>query len=465
MQRGEIPRDARIVVVGAGAAGLCVAWYLKQAGFHRVQVLEKSARLGGKCRSLTVGGQSFDLGANYITSAYKRVRALAAHVGAGMYTEKAGHVIDVQTGQMRSILSQVLRHTSIFTLGWQSLRYAIKRWRLRRLLSPVAPGFAHVQAHPELHGNFEDWLNRHRLGALIPIFEIPLTLMGYGKLRDIATVYALTYMSLGSFMDLAMFAANFPLRSWPKRFNQGYGRMFERLAAEVDVLTGVDIQTIIRPDDRTEGQHGADDTITVRYRLREQQLEHQTSEDITRHYDYLILACPQLPALLNKFIKLTDTEQLLFDQVLINPFYVTAYNAPGTERVAAVTFSLPEPELGQPYVVTRQFPENDFISVYTRGDATQQITRAQVEAHNAIFLRKIGAVDPERHDFICDDWAYFPHVSPAAVDEGFYTKLDDLQGEKRTFYCGGLLAFELVETIAEQAHHLVDTHFSGGPKP
>ena len=59
MQRDHIPRDARIVVVGAGAGGLCAAWYLKQAGFTRVQVLEKSPRVGGKCHSLTVRGQSF----------------------------------------------------------------------------------------------------------------------------------------------------------------------------------------------------------------------------------------------------------------------------------------------------------------------------------------------------------------------------------------------------------------------
>lgn len=448
MQRGEISHDARIVVIGAGAGGLCAAWYLKLAGFNRVQVLEKSPRIGGKCRSLTVDGQSFDLGANYITSAYKRVRALAAHVGAGMYTEKAGHVVNAETGTIQSILSQVLSRTSIFTLAWQSLRYALVRWRLRRLLSPGAPGFAHVQQHSELHGNFEDWLHRHGLDALIPIFEIPLTLMGYGRLRDIAAVYALTYMSLGTFKDLGMFTVNFPLRCWPKRFNQGYGRMFERLAAEVDVLTCVDIQAVTR-----------DDTITVSYRLREQQLEGETSEDTVRTYDYLILACPQLPTLLNQFMTLSEEERLLLDQVLVNPFFVTAYKAPGTERVAAVSFSFPEPDLGHPVVVTRQYPENTFISIYSRGDPENMIERPQVEANNAVFLARIGAVNPQRHDFICDDWAYFPHVSPAAVDAGFYTKLDALQGRNRTFYCGGLLAFELVEAIAEQAHHLVETHF------
>ena len=445
-----IPRDARIVVVGAGAGGICVAWYLKLAGFTRVQVLEKSPRLGGKCRSLTMEGQSFDLGANYITSAYKRVRALAAHVGAGMYTEKPGHVINVKTGHLQSILSQVLSNTSIFTLGWKSLRYAFIRWRLSNLLSPAAPGFTHVKDHPELHGNFEDWLRRNHLDALIPMFEIPLTLMGYGQLKDIATVYALTYMSLGTFLNLGMFAADFPLRTWPKRFNYGYGRMFERLAAEVDVLTGVTIQQITR-----------DQQVTVRYRLLEQDLEGTRQDDEVATYDYLIVACPQVPSVLDQFLELSDEERELFEQVIFNPFFVTTYNAPGTERISAVTFSLPEPELGEPFVVTRQYPENDFISIYSRGDYEGTIDRAKIEANNAVFLAEIGAKNPQIHHFTIDDWAYFPHVPPPAVDAGFYTDLEALQGTNRTFYCGGLVAFELVETIAEQAHYLVETHFSG----
>ena len=166
MGSGGIARDARIVIVGAGAAGICTAWYLKQAGFNRVKVLEKSPRLGGKCRSITVDGQSFDLGANYVTSAYARVRQLAAHVGATMYTEKPGHAINAKTGHVRSILAEVLKHTTLPTLAMQAVRYLWKRWRIRHLLTPYRPGFGHVQQHTELRGSFADWLDRNGLAAL-----------------------------------------------------------------------------------------------------------------------------------------------------------------------------------------------------------------------------------------------------------------------------------------------------------
>ena len=453
MQAKNISRDARIVVIGAGAGGLCTAWYLKAAGFKHVRVLERSPRLGGKCRSLTVGGQSFDLGANYITSAYTRVRELAARAGATMYTEKAGHVIDVKTGEMRSILSEVLRRTSLLTLAWQSLRYLMLRWQIRGLLSPAKPGFAHVRDNPELHGSFADWLRSNRLEALVEMFDIPLTLMGYGKLDGIAAVYGLTYMSPGTFKDLGLFAANVPrwLRRWPKRFTQGYERMFDRLAVEIDVLTGVQIEHITRDEQQ----------VSVRYTLLEQQLENDSAVPETETFDYLVLACPQLPDVLEPFLQLSEKEQQLFGQVIFNPFYVTTYEAPGTERIAAVTFSLPEPSVGQPFVVTRQYPQNDFISVYSRGDRGDAIRRAEIEANNETFLGVIGARGVRKHGSTSNDWAYFPHVPYPMVDGGFYNELDELQGVNRTFYCGGLLAFELVETIAEYSHHLVQKHFAG----
>ncbi len=239
-----------------------------------------------------------------------------------------------------------------------------------------------------------------------------------------------------------------PLRRWPKRFTQGYGRMFERLAAEVDVLTGVEIVSITRGEQ-----------IHVQYRLLEQQLEQDITVRETATFDYLVLACPQLPEVL-EFLDLSDKETKLFEQVDVNPFFVTTYMAPGTERVAAVTFSLPEPALGEPHVVTRQYPESNFISIYSRGDREETIGREKIEANNRRFLGEIAAQDPDAAPLNSDDWAYFPHVPCAAVDAGFYSELEAMQGENRTFYCGGLLAFELVECIAEYSHHLVQTHFA-----
>src|SRR4051812_21440570 len=46
--KGAPPSNARIVVVGAGLAGLTCAYRLQQAGYA-AQVYEASSRIGGRC--------------------------------------------------------------------------------------------------------------------------------------------------------------------------------------------------------------------------------------------------------------------------------------------------------------------------------------------------------------------------------------------------------------------------------
>jgi phytoene dehydrogenase-like protein len=62
--------------------------YLPKNGYHNVTVLEKLGRIGGLCDSITVDGMSFDLGANYVTWAYKETLKIAKEFGATTYQEK-----------------------------------------------------------------------------------------------------------------------------------------------------------------------------------------------------------------------------------------------------------------------------------------------------------------------------------------------------------------------------------------
>src|SRR5438477_401484 len=64
----------RVVVVGAGIAGLATAWYLQQRGID-VVVLEADDRVGGKVRSRDFGGLLLDVGPD-IAAAARRHRSL-----------------------------------------------------------------------------------------------------------------------------------------------------------------------------------------------------------------------------------------------------------------------------------------------------------------------------------------------------------------------------------------------------
>ena len=280
------------------------------------------------------------------------------------------------------------------------------------------------------------------------MFNIPLTLMGYDKLQAIPAAYALTYMNPKSFFNLLMFAVNPPFRGWPKRFDLGYERLLERLAAHVDVLRGVKIKKIERGD-----------KIVIHYDMVAAKLNEIEMDAHVDEFDHLILACPLTIEVLSKFLNLSYQEKALFSQVELDPFVVTTYPTSCKTDVSAVTFVYPRPAMGMPYVVTKQFDDVPLLSVYSRMDREGVISRDQVLANNRELLKKIGADDPEVELYTYDEFPYFPHVSVDSMQKGFYKGLEAQQSQLNTYYVGGLLGFELVETIAEYSRHLVNTHF------
>ncbi len=57
---------SRVIVVGAGIAGMCAATRLARAG-HHVEVYENSHRVGGKCHTEWIGDFAFDTGPTLLT--------------------------------------------------------------------------------------------------------------------------------------------------------------------------------------------------------------------------------------------------------------------------------------------------------------------------------------------------------------------------------------------------------------
>jgi monoamine oxidase len=74
---------SRVLIVGAGLAGLTAAYTLRQAGIHAT-VYEGSPRVGGRCWTETSAfahGQIAERGGELIDSPHTEIRTLAAHFG------------------------------------------------------------------------------------------------------------------------------------------------------------------------------------------------------------------------------------------------------------------------------------------------------------------------------------------------------------------------------------------------
>jgi oxygen-dependent protoporphyrinogen oxidase len=136
---------ARIVVVGAGVAGLACAWRLQRAG-HQVEVFEREGSAGGRMRSERCGDFVLDRGAQFIASGYRNLHALTRELGladAVRPVSRASNAIlrggRLEPGDWSSpgafLASRLLSVRAKVRLA----RLPLALWRQRRRLDPLRP--------------------------------------------------------------------------------------------------------------------------------------------------------------------------------------------------------------------------------------------------------------------------------------------------------------------------------------
>jgi hypothetical protein len=465
MTSSLIDKTSRIAIVGAGAAGLSTAWFLAKEGFHNVTVLEKLGRVGGLCKSITVDGMSYDLGANYVTWAYQETLAIAREVGATTYAEKPYTSIDLAPDRKsytyRALFDAVLTNpytgakVSLFSFVLAAVRYLIIRSRLRDVID-IPNYLDRIHEHPELCVSFKDWLAAHRLMPLATLFQFPITIMGYGQLDDIAAPYALRYMSLRTFLPMVFGRppVSWIVGNWPRRFHDGFQRLWERVAWRTDVRLNVNITRVTRSPEGIR--------ITMEY--PEQHLNKMRPVQITEDYDYLVLACPLTPDVFSRLgLSPNASEQAISEAIHVNPYCMTTFWVDKMEMPEPIAPILPLPEPGTPLAVARQFQAkgNMFTQFYTRptSDQSEDQVIAAVKSLTTLLGGAIDETHARWHTF--DDFTYFQHFTPDQIKAGIYSDLAYMQGHDATFYVGGATAFELVEPIVVHSKYLVAKHFSG----
>ena len=490
MERSKPNGSARIAIIGAGAAGLATAYYLKKSGYKNVIVLEKLPRAGGLCRSITLDYKSFDLGANYITLAYRELRKIAREVGAKMYAGDRYYATTVPKNSQekmvyRTLLEEILANPggepiSIWRLVRKVAKFIWLRWRLRPLID--RPTFEKLEEHDgavddpakKLCVPFEQWLEENELTELRRMFEVPITMMGFGYLEDTAAPYVLKFMTLGTFVPMMLYPI--PVIGWffqwPRRFVDGYERLWEDVAKGLNVLLDVDITRVGRPGDRAASK---DEPISINFWHPGQAMFGTDEHDATLNFDFLILACPLEHDVLRKFMEVRDGERALFDMIETCAYCMTTFYVDrDLEHGVNCVFPFDQTTIGKPWAAVQMFPgQSRLVQFYSRAPRDEMVTRAEMEdvvrasvklayrmGHTIAGWKPDGSPDPQRsaeyHTFDC--WPYFQHVSHTDFGK-FYAGLEALQGQNRTYYVGGATNFELIEPILEYAKALVDREF------
>lgn len=457
---GSIPRDSRIVIVGAGPSGLATGHFLRKHGYRNVTILERHQRVGGQCRTVTEHQRAFDLGATFVSPDFREVKRLAREFGAELesFGGAEGMTFDAasKTNRVRDIIEYAVGSKSrIERLRFLRVcgRYAWKRLGLRKVFRDT-DWTAAVVGRDDLNKSFAQWLADNGLAELSRLFEIPLTAFGYGSLDELPAGYGLRYMTVRAF--LATLLTTMPgSRFLPRSlvcgcFLQGYQRFWERIAWNLDVRLNARIDRIRR---RSDG-------IQVTYSHPAGILDAEAEVVETSEFDYLVLTCPLTARELRDRIDFDADELRYLDRVRTIRYAVVSYEVEGLPKTERIVIQVPMPERGLPMVMLRLHPECESVAFSGRLADGEPRSGEEGEFRRAVedCISALGGKIVSGESYY-DVAPYFRHVGLEDLSAGLLPEWNRRQGENRTFYSGGLFDFDHVEGTILAARRLVERSF------
>jgi monoamine oxidase len=129
----------RVIVVGAGLAGLSAAWELERRGWQTV-VLEARPRVGGRCHTLRgfAASQVAEAGGEYIDTTHRQMRRFAKRFGLRLDDVRHSEDRYETAVYVEGELQPFERFAGTET-GAEVERFYAEAWRLARDLDPADP--------------------------------------------------------------------------------------------------------------------------------------------------------------------------------------------------------------------------------------------------------------------------------------------------------------------------------------
>ncbi|KAK3735591.1 hypothetical protein QZH41_003621 [Actinostola sp. cb2023] len=449
----------RIAIVGAGLAGLHMAYLLKKKGFANVVVLEKENRTGGKLLSVKHKGVFHDLGACVMEShTYSSVIALVRELGLG------ADIIHEQPHHGEALwldnVSQPLSTKEFIILGIKRLtgakdamdaisqflnatfRYTVLH---RQMFGKYKYGLMNkpskqVLAH--LNQTFLSFLKQHELLALVPFLIVHNTMPGYGQLDTISALYGTIGNTPEVLYGYVTDLVGSVEPSWFLTFRNGFMELTDKLAEQVEVRLNVDIKKIQR------NFHG----IKIHFKNKK-----------SEWFDFLIWSADARSAV--EVMDSTTAQEKAFTGLTNTWLSTTVFES--IEQCKP----LPLYDIWMSNIIhkrensvwLRRYSRNFIYSgncASSHDDKTTLTTVAyQMNSKSSPktgLLREkfmehfVGRVGAENIDIINDTtWDYFYRFSVDEMTDGILWNVADYQGTRNTWYIGSSVCFEATTNVIE----------------
>ncbi|NDD31263.1 MAG: hypothetical protein EB084_23680, partial [Proteobacteria bacterium] len=410
----QLPQGTRFCVVGAGPSGISAARRLVAKGYD-VTVLEKNPTPGGKVDTLRIDDRPYEMGAVVGVPHFGTIKALAEEVGVRPLPVPPTQTYATTTGSQPYTPLTAAEKLSLPFEGAKFAWKSLTDWSMLR-----APG-GYDKAPAELSVPFHALCEKEGLGALEKALRPAAVGLGYGWLEKTPAAYVAKYYPVETLV---------PVGSW-NFWEGGYQEVWKRQAA----LLG----DRVKCDTDVRGIERGPDGVTV----------HTDKGDM--QFDQLVMAAP--PAADLAMLDATPEERALLSQAKTVDYRVYVAEAEGLPReIGYVYDNMDEAHAGHPICFYPHQPDRNLYTFYVLNDDKK--TDAEVEANIADDVKKLGGTLGAVRESA--RWSYFPHVTADAMANGYYGRLEGLQGQNRTTYVGELFNMSTVNHSVEYAQQAME---------
>ncbi len=405
-----------IAIIGAGAAGLTAADTLKDKGYSNVTLFEKNSYAGGKCRSVEIEGYMHELGAGIIAHNNKTVIDIAHKYNVALDPVIFGSSMFVngETGQqLPELTTSQKRRRSAELVKYGSL--------LLRYRSSIAAG--HTHTHKDLMVPFTEFAAKHDLQFLKDDMEAFFTGYGYGYFENVPAVYVLKYYNLAtikSFLSKKIYT-----------LPGGIQHLWTTVAKHHNIRFNSQITKIERGE-----------TI------------HIHTKNNVEQFDTLVFASPLDEAM--QYTNGSEEEQELFSKIQYIDYRTIACSVEGLPHSDGyIPDNYSPSRAGHPVFWHHRHENTNTFTFYAMPKAKTK--DEEVVKHAESLISSMGGTLIKVHGVT--RWKYFPHVHQKEMEQGYFKKLERLQGQNHTYYVGELLNFSTVGLTSEYAQKLIKSIF------
>ena len=429
----------KIAIIGAGVSGLTAAYYLKKLGYHDVIVFEKEGAVGGKVLSYKYEGNIYDLGAIIIGDEknYRNYHKLLAAYDIPLEHFSTPQVafLDGHRCTFERYLKDHYSIARIFRAFFNMLYIGVKN---RKYLKS---GF--TEASLELYVNFQDFIRTHRIEPIANTLSPFLIGCGYGCYEEIPALYLFRFLWL-------FFRSSIRIKNLTKIWSEnaspgirgcknGCQELWTKMAEDLHVETNSEIEAIRRKETKLEDTKDAKIEIVV----NDQSLE----------FDRLIISSPLEEA--GQFLDLCEEESDLFNKIIHTDYYVTLFKGDGFDKSLFIRDHIHPETKGRTVAIFCRHGDSKVYIGYQMAPLG-----VSLEELIEILKKDVEELGGKFEDVITQKhWCYFPRVGTEDLRDGFYERLDRLQGQRGTYYIGAVMNFETLENTVDFAKRLVLKHF------